>query len=134
MFLFIEAHILPSLVEAHRELSFQWLLNTATELKDARIRILQLLGSDLPQSIARVLLVEEADGRVALTQLAIAELLGVERTSVNRVLGTLSKRGILDLSYGSVTIRDRRALIRVAAGDGGDWPELEQEPGVEQAG
>jgi CRP-like cAMP-binding protein len=133
-FLFLEAGTLRSLLEAHAELAFQWLHNVAAELKEARIRILQLLGADLPQSIARVLLNEETEGRIALTQLAIAELLGVERTSVNRVLGSLRESGILDLSYGSVTIRDRSELTRIAAGDGEDWLASDREPGVEQAG
>lgn len=115
MFLFLTANALRSLLEAHGELSLYWLHNVTTELKDARIRILQLLGADLAQSIARVLLNEELDGRVALTQRAIGELLGVERTSVNRILRSLSKRGVLDLSYGSLTIADRSELLRIAS-------------------
>ena len=117
-FLFLTADALRSLLEAHGELSLYWLHNLATELKDARIRILQLLGADLAQSIARVLLNEEVDGRVSLTQRAIAELLGVERTSVNRVLRSLNKRGVLDLSYGSLAITNRSELVGIAAGLG----------------
>ncbi len=133
-FLFVQAEALRSFLEAHGELSFHWLHNVATELKGARIRILQLLGADLAQSIARVLLNEEVEGRVALTQQAIAELLGVERTSVNRILRNLSKRKVLDLSYGSLTIGDSSELIRIAAGAGEDPLASDERPGVEDAG
>ena len=133
-FLFIEAEALRSFLESHGELAFQWLRNVAAELKEARIRILQLLGADLEQSIARVLLNEEVEGRIALTQLAIAELLAVERTSVNRVLRSLSKRGVVDLSYGSLTIRDRSELIRIAAGAAEDSIDSDEVSGVEDAG
>jgi len=131
-FLFIDTRSLRSLLEGHGDLSFLWLHNVATELKEARIRILQLLGADLAQSIARVLLNEAVEERVDLPQLAIAELLGVQRTSVNRVLMALGKSGIVDVSYGSVRIRDRRALTAIAAGEiepGQDW-----QTGAEQAG
>lgn len=117
IFLFLEARALRSLLETHRDLSFLWLHNVATELEGARIRILQLLGSDLSQSIARVLLQEEVEGRVALAQSAIAELLGVQRTSVNRILAALRKSRLVELSYGSVLIKDRDALIAMAEGD-----------------
>ena len=132
-YLFLTADSLRSLLEAHGELSLYWLHNVATELKDARIRILQLLGADLVQSIARVLLNEEVDGRVELTQGAIGELLGVERTSVNRLLRSLSKRGVLDLSYGSLTITDRAELIRIASDAGEDRPDAYGKPAAEDA-
>lgn len=136
-FLFIDARSLRSLLKAHGDLSYLWLHNVSTELKDARIRILQLLGADLAQSIARMLLNEEVDGRVELPQLAIAELLGVQRTSVNRVLMALGKSGIVDVSYGSVRIRDRSALTAIAAGEiepGQDWQPGAEQTGAEQAG
>jgi CRP-like cAMP-binding protein len=116
-FLFIDAGSLRSLLERHGDLAFLWLHNVSTELKDARIRILQLLGADLAQSIARVLVSEAVDERVDLPQSAIAELLGVQRTSVNRVLMSLGKSGVVDVSYGSVKIRDRIALTAIAAGE-----------------
>ncbi|HEV3475440.1 MAG TPA: Crp/Fnr family transcriptional regulator [Actinomycetota bacterium] len=130
-FLFLAARTLRSLLKTHGDLSYLWLHNVALELKDARIRILQLLGSDLPQSIARVLLNEEVDGRVELTQLAIAELLGVQRTSVNRVLMALRRSGVIRVSYGAVAITDREALSAIAVGNGAP---VEETPPAERAG
>jgi CRP-like cAMP-binding protein len=116
-FLFVEAQALRALLERHGDLSFLWLHNIALELKEARVRILQLLGADLAQSIARLLLSEQIDGRVELPQLAIAELLGVQRTSVNRVLTALRKAGVVDVSYSSVLIKDGPALSALALGE-----------------
>ena len=116
-FLFVEARVLRSLLETYGDLAFLWLLNVSVELKEARVRILQLLGGDLAQSIARLLLSEQIDGRVELPQLAIAELLGVQRTSVNRVLMQLRRSGLVDVSYSAVAIKDRNALSAIAFGD-----------------
>lgn len=115
-FLFVEAQALRELLEKHGDLAFLWLHNVILELKEARVRILQLLGADLAQSVARLLLSEQSDDRVELPQLAIAELLGVQRTSVNRVLMALRKSGIVDVSYSSVLIKDRAALSAIAFG------------------
>jgi CRP-like cAMP-binding protein len=129
-FLFVDTGSLRSLLKAHGDLSFLWLHNVSTELKAARIRILQLLGADLAQSVARVLVSEAVDERVDLPQSAIAELLGVQRTSVNRVLMTLGKSGVVDVSYGSVKIRDRVALTAIAAGE--IEPGQDPQPRAEQ--
>jgi CRP-like cAMP-binding protein len=131
-FLFLGAGTMRSLLKTHGDLSRLWLQNVSIELKEARIRILQLLGADLAQSIGRLLLNEEVDDRVELPQQAIADLLGVQRTSVNRVLTGLRKSEIVDASYGAVWIKDRDALMMIAFGE----PETEgdgQSPEV-QAG
>jgi CRP-like cAMP-binding protein len=129
-FLFVDTGSLRTLLKAHGDLSFLWLHNVATELKAARIRILQLLGADLAQSVARVLVSEAVDERVDLPQSAIAELLGVQRTSVNRVLMALGKSGVVGVSYGSVKIRDRMALTAIAAGE--IEPGQDPQPRAEQ--
>lgn len=129
-FLFVDTGSLRSLLKAHGDLSFLWLHNVSTELKAARIRILQLLGADLAQSVARVLVSEAVDERVDLPQSAIAELLGVQRTSVNRVLVALGKSGVVDVSYGSVRIKDRIALTAIASGE--IEPGQDAQPRAEQ--
>jgi CRP-like cAMP-binding protein len=47
---------------------------------------------------------------MALTQDFIAEMLGVQRTYVTRVLGALQDAGAIALSRGKIVIRDQRAL------------------------
>ncbi|MND07699.1 hypothetical protein D3C83_298640 [compost metagenome] len=50
-----------------------------------------------------------------LTQQAIADLLGVQRTSVTRVLRGLQRQGIIEIGYGHIAVRDPAALA-IAAG------------------
>ena len=52
---------------------------------------------------------------VDLTQQAIADLLGVQRTSVTRVLRGLQRQGIIEIGYGHIAVRDHASLA-IAAG------------------
>ena len=112
--LFIAAPTLRSILTSHADLCFLWMQNVAIRLEGARQRIMQLLGGELSQSLARLILDEEMDGRVRLSQAAIAEMLGVQRTSVNRALQVLRRTGVVELSYGGVTIQDREGLEDLA--------------------
>jgi CRP-like cAMP-binding protein len=113
-FLFLPADRVRSILGAHADLCYLWMQNVAIRLQEARRRILELLGEDLAQSVARLILDEEVGGHVSLAQADVAEMLGVQRTSVNRVLRAFQERGILELSYGSVAIRDREELEAIA--------------------
>lgn len=113
-FLFLPADVARSLMSRHPDLCFLWMQNVAFRLQGARKRILQILGDDLAQSLTRLLLDEEVGGSVRLAQSAIAAMLGAQRSSVNRVLRSLHRRGIVTLSYGMVAINDREALEDIA--------------------
>jgi CRP/FNR family transcriptional regulator, cAMP and macrophage regulator len=112
--LFIAADHLRSILSTHADLCFLWMQNVAIRLEGARRRILQLLGEQLVQSLARLILDEHVDGSVPLPQAALAEMLGVQRTSVNRVLQILRRRGIVELGYGGLSVKDWRALEDLA--------------------
>jgi CRP/FNR family transcriptional regulator, cAMP and macrophage regulator len=112
--LFIAADHLRSILSTHADLCFLWMQNVAIRLEGARRRILQLLGEQLVQSLARLILDEHVDGSVPLPQAALAEMLGVQRTSVNRVLQILRRRGIVELAYGGLSVKDWRALEDLA--------------------
>lgn len=51
---------------------------------------------------------------IALTQEALAEMLGVQRTTVSTVVGTLRDRGLIRYGRGQVTILDRPRLEAAA--------------------
>ncbi|HWC33011.1 MAG TPA: Crp/Fnr family transcriptional regulator [Actinomycetota bacterium] len=123
-FLFLRRDVARSIVSTHADLCFLWMQNVAFRLEGARRRILEVLGEDLSQAVSRLLLDEEVGGSVRLAQSAIADMLGVQRSSVNRVLRSLHRRGIVTPSYGTVTINDRDALedIAVVTGGGFDAP------------
>lgn len=102
------------LLAAYPSLSIAWLCNLAGRLSQARTRVGQVLGRSLPQRLARFLLEEGVDGTMLLPQRTIAQMLGVQRTSVNKTLKEFEGRGIIELGYGSVTVVDEEALRHIA--------------------
>lgn len=68
------------------------------------------------ERLAALLLADAArdeDGRVRTTQEDIAHMLGLSRPYVNRLLQTLSRRGLISCAYGTITVRDRQGLREV---------------------
>lgn len=55
-----------------------------------------------------------ADNIIHLTQESLAEMLGVQRTTVNAVTGDLQSRGLIRTHRGRVEVIDRRGLERAA--------------------
>lgn len=68
----------------------------------------------IPERAARWLLTaqDRAGDRLELTQEALAGLLGVQRTTVNAVLGELDDEGLIATGRGVVRVRDRAGLKR----------------------
>jgi predicted ArsR family transcriptional regulator len=60
---------------------------------------------------------------VSLTQQTIADLLGVQRTSVTRTLQGLQRQGIIEIGYGHIAVRDHALLAKAAGGTNGRPPE-----------
>jgi len=54
--------------------------------------------------------------RIALTQETLAELLGVQRTTVNAVVRLLHEQGVIINRRGAIEVRDRSGLSRIACG------------------
>ncbi|MGH2685589.1 MAG: Crp/Fnr family transcriptional regulator [Actinomycetota bacterium] len=135
--LFVAGHTLRSILSTHADLCFLWMQNVAIRLEGARRRILQLLGEELTQSLARLILDEHVDGRLHLSQAALAQMLGVQRTSVNRALQVLRRRGVVELSYGGLSIKDRGGLEDLALlterSPDAQAPDLELDAGTLQA-
>lgn len=70
----------------------------------------------IQQRAARWLLTaqDRAGDRIELTQEALAELLGVQRTTVNAVVGSLQDLGLISARRGRVIVVDRAGLKRHA--------------------
>jgi CRP-like cAMP-binding protein len=68
----------------------------------------------IQQRAARWLLTaqDRAGDRIELTQEALAALLGVQRTTVNAVVGALQEEGLLTVRRGRVLVQDRAGLRR----------------------
>jgi CRP-like cAMP-binding protein len=70
----------------------------------------------IPQRAARWLLhaQDRAGDRIELTQEAFADLLGVQRTTVNAVIRALQTEGLVEIGRGKVQVTDRAGLKRRA--------------------
>ena len=70
----------------------------------------------IPARAARWLLTaqDRAGSRIDLTQEALAGLLGVQRTSINAVVGDLQQQGLIAARRGAIEITDRAGLKRRA--------------------
>jgi CRP-like cAMP-binding protein len=70
----------------------------------------------IPERAARWLLhaQDRAGDRIALTQEAFAGLLGVQRTTVNAVIGELQNEGLIATQRGVIRVTDRAGLKRRA--------------------
>lgn len=94
----------------------RWAAGLGGRLSAFQSRLEEVLAGDLRAGIAS-LLHHELAGRarvVCLTQQTIADLLGVQRTSVSRTLNELQRQGIIEVGYGHIAVRDPAALARAA--------------------
>ena len=68
----------------------------------------------IPERAARWLLhaQDRTGDRIELTQRALAELLGVQRTTVNAVIQALEKDGVIETGRGVIRVNDRAGLMR----------------------
>jgi CRP/FNR family transcriptional regulator, cAMP and macrophage regulator len=96
----------------------QWAIGLGGRIAALQVRLEELLGGDLRFQVASLLHRELKGGSrvVSLTQQTIADLLGVQRTSVTRALQGLQRQGIIEIGYGHIAVRDP-ALLAKAAGE-----------------
>ena len=93
----------------------RWLSSVAGRLADSHDRLIGMLGRSLSAQLAALLLDEAESGAVLLPQRTVAAMLGVARPSLNKVLKDFERRGLVELGYGSVHIRDSAALAGISA-------------------
>jgi CRP/FNR family transcriptional regulator, cAMP and macrophage regulator len=94
----------------------QWAVGLEARISALQGRLEEVLGGDLRSQIAALLHHELGTGArvVSLTQQTIADLLGVQRTSVTRTLKGLQRQGIIEIGYGHIAVRDHAALAKAA--------------------
>jgi len=103
-------------LDLHSPFVRRWAAGLGGRLSAFQTRLEQVLAGDLRSSIASLLVHELGTDRrvVDLTQQTIADLLGVQRTSVSRTLHELQRQGIVDVGYGHIAVRDLGGLARAA--------------------
>jgi CRP-like cAMP-binding protein len=99
------------------EFAQRWVAHSACRMSGYQNRLLDLLAGDVRSQVASLLLHEFAGaGSRLLTQQMIADLLGVQRSSVSRVMHHLERHGAIKMSYARLKLLDRAALARAAQG------------------
>ena len=75
-------------------------------------RLIDLLAGGIEAQLASILLREADDaGRVRTTQGTLAGMLGVQRSSVQRVLKQLESARLIELHYRCIDLVDRGGLV-----------------------
>lgn len=113
----IDSVTLARLLESRPRLAHRWLVSVAQRMAQAQARLVDLLAGSMESQVASFLVRHAERGRVGLPQAVLAELVGAQRTSVNRVLRTLEERGLIRVSYRQVEILDEEGLLLLGGGD-----------------
>jgi CRP-like cAMP-binding protein len=114
---FIPAGAFDALLSSHPAISRRWLTSVASRTTSSQTRIMDLLGATLTQQTARLLL-SEADATtstVHLPQRVLSAMLGVQRTSLNKVLRDLERGGVIELGYRTIRLRRSDELEKYAS-------------------
>lgn len=117
--LYLPAERFQGLLRRHPQLTVWWLSNALARLSKSRTRIVEVLGRTLRERVARLLVDEAVDGALDLPQKTLAEMLGVQRSSLNKVLQELEQEELIGIGYSHVELKDRAALTSLAAGERG---------------
>lgn len=96
------------------ELAHLWLKSLAVRASHLQQRLLDALPGEVEHRLARLLLSQAHRGQVALSQAVMAELLGVHRGSISRVLHEFKAAGLVELGYRKVRVLDPQELRRLA--------------------
>jgi len=102
------------LLEQQPRLAGRWMTSVSNRLSSYQARLMEVLAGGLEAQVASVLVHRADHGLVKLSQSSIAELVGGNRSSVNRVLKRLEEQELLLARYGEIQILDRASLEKIA--------------------
>jgi CRP/FNR family transcriptional regulator, cyclic AMP receptor protein len=109
--------LLPELAR-HPAICLRWLVAGVRQLETAHRRIIHLMHGTVLAQVADLLLEEGGEpGRVSLSQVEIATLLGTTRQTVNGALATLRDLGAVSTGYRAIEVLDPEVLRKVASED-----------------
>ena len=95
--------------------AMRWLVASVGQLESTQRSLIRMMSRTIAQQVADLLIVEMGDtSEVALSQAAIAELLGASRQSVNEAIGRLKDSGAVETGYGSIRVIDESAVRHMA--------------------
>ncbi len=111
---FISAARFTRLIADDAEIARRWAAKLAAATARAQGRVVELLGENLQQQVARVLLHEGFNGTFPFPQDVCAGLLGASRPAVNQVLKDLEARSLIRLSYGRIEVLEKARVVQLA--------------------
>lgn len=107
----IEASTLFELLTTRPRVARRWFVSMAERMAGLQDRLDDLLAGSLESQLTSLLLREaSATGDVCFTHAHLADLLGVQRSSVQRVLKSMEAAELIELSYRRIEVIDRPAL------------------------
>ncbi len=112
----LEADLFRALIARHPAIAVAWSCNLAQRVCRSEQRIVETLDGSLSQRLARVLLSEAQANEVRVPQVTIAQMLGVQRTSINKLLKRFERDGLVELGYGAVFLRNPHCMWAIAHG------------------
>ncbi len=111
----IPATELFPLLNRRPHLARRWLETYAARIADTQARVSDLLSGTLDAQVASYLLRTADSDELEISQERLAQLFGVRRTSLNQVLRRMEIRGLVELTYRRITIRNRGGLEALLA-------------------
>jgi CRP-like cAMP-binding protein len=114
LILTIDAVRFHRLLEQRPRLAGRWMTSVSNRLISYQARLMEVLAGGLEAQVASVLVRRADHGVVKLSQSNIAELVGGNRSSVNRVLKRLVDQQLVLVGYGQLQIVDEAGLAKVA--------------------
>ena len=117
LILSIDSLSLHGLLKERPGLAWRWLHSVSSRVAGFWNRVIELLAGDLEAQVAFVLVRRAEHGVVHLSQGNLAELVGGNRSSVNRILKRFEDRALVTVHYGQVEILDEAELTKAAGLD-----------------
>ncbi len=112
----LEADRFRALIARHPSIALAWSCNLAQRVRRSEERIVESVEGSLSQRLARLLLCEAVGNEVRVPQVTIAQMLGAQRTSVNKLLKGFERDGLVEIGYGVVFLREPSCMCEIAQG------------------
>ncbi len=108
----LDAAELFQLLQTRPLVARRWFMSLAERMTGLQDRLVDLLAGGIEAQLASILLREaDSNGRVRVTQGGLAGMLGVQRSSVQRVLKLLEAAGLIELHYRCIDLIDPGGLV-----------------------
>lgn len=110
----IDEPTLTKLFSKYPVLAFELLEILANRIRLLSFQLDSMTFLQADARIARILLQNQSDCEVKLTHEEIADVVGVSRVTVSKILSKLTKKGILSTEYRKIIIKDSKYLEEIS--------------------